>query len=256
MTQYTFEHTETLKLASDYGITYDIYINFPSASTAIAKKGFPVVYLLDGNATFPMAVTYARLGASAPRKNIQPTPHIIVGISAQDNSPFAKQRMCDFTPTAIPEKMPQKFAKMAITPERTGGIEQFINFLETKVKPTIANKYTINPDNQTLVGHSLGGLFTTYVLLNHRSLYQHYVIGSPSLWWNGGDLLAQSKRVTRGKETVKIVVGSKEPKLMQDRSQKLYQNLTQKLPQTNFKLCNDKNHLDMICETVFELFKN
>jgi predicted alpha/beta superfamily hydrolase len=34
------------------------------------------------------------------------------------------------------------------------------------------------------VGHSLGGLFASYTLLQEPAPFQRYIIGSPSIWWD------------------------------------------------------------------------
>ena len=42
----------------------------------------------------------------------------------------------------------------------------------------------MDPNDATIAGISLGGLFPSWVLLNQPETFQRYVIISPSIWWN------------------------------------------------------------------------
>jgi predicted alpha/beta superfamily hydrolase len=50
----------------------------------------------------------------------------------------------------------------------------------------------VNSEDQTLVGHSLSGLFTIYTLLNSPGSFQRYVAGSASLFWDDHAALKQA----------------------------------------------------------------
>ncbi len=45
----------------------------------------------------------------------------------------------------------------------------------------IESAYRVNPDDKTIVGHSLGGLFALYSLFHQPNFFQRYIAGSPSL---------------------------------------------------------------------------
>lgn len=256
MNEFRFKNTDTITIENEQGIAYDVFIKYPDiAQHDIPKKGYPVMYLLDGNATFPTAITYASVSSGSPKKEIRAVPQIIVGITAHDSQPFSNQRIYDFTTLAKPEKMNEKFQKMNLQAKETGGIEVFIDFLENQIKPLIEERFFINKENQTIVGHSLAGYFATYVFLKKRQLFQHYVIGSPSLWWNGGEILVGSENITSGKETIKLLVGDLEPSFMSERTETFAQNLQSKVAQINFIKYPNKNHLDILFETVFQSFK-
>lgn len=141
---------------------------------------YPVVYLLDGSAdedfihvvglyqfnNFPWI---ARVPAS-----------IIIGIASVD-------RRRDFTyPTTI-EKDKLKYPT-------TGKSSQFISFLERELQPFIEKKYRAN-SSKTIIGQSLGGLLVTEILLTKPSLFNKYIIVSPSLWWDNGSLLKRSSEI-------------------------------------------------------------
>jgi predicted alpha/beta superfamily hydrolase len=70
----------------------------------------------------------------------------------------------------------------------TGHSDKFIAFIEKELQPFIDKKYKTT-ESKTIIGQSLGGLLETEILLKKPSLFNKYVIVSPSLWWNNGSLL-------------------------------------------------------------------
>ncbi len=157
----------------------------------VPDEPMPVVYVTDGNTMFKL-VTYTtrtlQLGRELP-------PMIVVGIGyvVTPTAGVLALRTRDLTPTldaTFEESLretpvPELMAMMAL-PEgmETGGAAAFLDFIETDVKPFIAANYPAMKDDSTLVGDSLGGLFTLYALFNRTGDYQRYIAGSPSLFWD------------------------------------------------------------------------
>lgn len=138
---------------------------------------YPVVYLLDGSADedFIHIVGLYQFN-SFPWINRAPKS-IVVGIATVD-------RRRDFTyPTTI-EKDKVKYPT-------TGKSAAFISFLEKELQPYIEKRYNTN-SSKTIIGQSLGGLLATEILLTKPSLFNKYIIVSPSLWWDNGSLLNKS----------------------------------------------------------------
>jgi len=135
---------------------------------------YPVVYLLDGSADEDF-IHIAGLYQYNSFSWINRVPlSIVVGIATVD-------RRRDFTfPTTI-----EKDKKASPT---SGQSQQFINFIEKELQPFIQNKYKAT-GTKTLIGQSLGGLLATEILLSKPTLFNQYIIISPSLWWNNGSLL-------------------------------------------------------------------
>lgn len=141
---------------------------------------YPVVYLLDGSADedFIHIVGLYQFN-SFPWINRVPKS-IVVGIATVD-------RRRDFTyPTTI-EKDKAKYPT-------TGKSAAFIAFLEKELQPYIEKNYKTSA-SKTIIGQSLGGLLATEILLTHPSLFNKYIIVSPSLWWDNGSLLRKSSAV-------------------------------------------------------------
>lgn len=135
---------------------------------------YPVVYLLDGSADEDF-IHIVGLYQFNTFEWINRVPKsIIVGITTVD-------RRRDFTyPTNIEDDKKHY--------PTTGSSEKFIKFVEKDLQPYIQSKYKTNTD-KTIIGQSLGGLLATEVLLKKPDLFNHYIIVSPSLWWDNGSLL-------------------------------------------------------------------
>lgn len=157
---------------------------------------YPVIYLLDGSADEDFIhISGLVQFNNFPWINRLPKT-IVVGIANTD-------RRRDFTyPTTLQ-------ADKARYPT-SGQSANFIHFLEKELQPYMASNYKTN-DSKTLIGQSLGGLLATEILLTKPTLFNNYIIISPSLWWDNGSLLEKDGIVlqeTFGKQTdVYIGVG-------------------------------------------------
>src|SRR5207237_5637232 len=102
---------------------------------------------------------------------------IVVGVTWGGNQPnYDSLRARDYTPT--PEsRLPQ-----------SGGAENFLAFMKKELFPFIESNYKANSKDRTLMGSSLGGLFTLYSLFTQPGLFQRYIAASPAYNW-GNDVL-------------------------------------------------------------------
>ncbi|HTM67153.1 MAG TPA: alpha/beta hydrolase-fold protein [Flavipsychrobacter sp.] len=152
---------------------------------------YPVVYLLDGSADEDFIHVVGLYQFNSFPWVARVPKSIIVGIANID-------RKRDFTfPTSVAEDK-KKYST-------TGGSAKFIKFLENELQPYIESKYKTN-DHRTIIGESLGGLLATEILLKHPSLFDQYIIISPSLWWDNGSLLNQDGAVLKRDFTQPIAV--------------------------------------------------
>jgi uncharacterized protein len=135
---------------------------------------YPVVYLLDGAADEDFIHIVGLYQFNSFEWINRVPKSIIVGIATVD-------RRRDFTyPTTI-EADKKRYPT-------TGHSEKFINFIQKELQPYIEKKYRTTP-SKTIIGESLGGLLATEVLLKRPTLFNKYIIVSPSLWWDNGSLL-------------------------------------------------------------------
>ena len=141
---------------------------------------YPVIYLLDGSADEDFIHVVGLVQFNSFEWINQVPKSIVVGIATVD-------RRRDFTfPTTI-----QADKKRYPT---SGHSDKFMSFIEKELQPFIETKYKTN-DHRTIIGQSLGGLFATEILLKKSTLFNKYIIISPSLWWDNGALLNQNSNL-------------------------------------------------------------
>ncbi|MFV5361470.1 alpha/beta hydrolase-fold protein [Acinetobacter oleivorans] len=163
---------------------HDYLIQIYKPPVAPPQHGYPVLYILDGNATFPSAVNIAQsIGAGSTKLGLDPLMIVAVGYPQQKTFDVQK-RAYDYTPKPSSEFQAQGKYKY-------GGADQFIAFLNNELKPEIAQQFPINSQQQSIYGHSFGGLFVLYHFFQKPDAFQRYFAASPSLWFNQGMLFQQ-----------------------------------------------------------------
>src|SRR4051812_7392459 len=144
---------------------------------------YPVVYLLDGSADEDFIHIVGLYQFNSFEWINRVPKSIIVGIATID-------RRRDFTyPTTI-------VADKKRYPS-TGHSEKFINFIQNELQPYIEKHYRTD-SSKTIIGQSLGGLLATEMLLKRPTLFNKYIIVSPSLWWDNGSLLNMRSELLLG----------------------------------------------------------
>ncbi len=214
---------------------------------------YPVVYLLDGSADedFIHIVGLYQFN-NFPWINRVPKS-IIVGIATVD-------RKRDFTfPTAITEDL-KKYPT-------SGKSEKFIKFIEKELQPYMEKKYKTNAE-KTIIGQSLGGLLATEILFKNPTLFNKYIIISPSLWWNNGSLLnirsELLQKIFRDKIDIYIGVGKEgltptdNPKVMEVDANLLAEkikNSESKSVNVYFDYLPQENHATVSHQAVFNALR-
>jgi predicted alpha/beta superfamily hydrolase len=155
--------------------------------------GYDVVYLLDGSQDEDF-IHVVGLYQFNNFEWINRVPKsIVVGIANVD-------RRRDFTyPTTI-QKDKERF-------KTTGNSDKFIAFIEKELQPYIEKRYKVN--NKTIIGQSLGGLLATEILLKKPTLFNQYIIVSPSIWWDNGSLLNSDSAILKENfsQPTKVYIG-------------------------------------------------
>ena len=72
-----------------------------------------------------------------------------------------------------------------------GEAAKFLDCIKTEIIPFIDKSYKTNTD-RGIVGHSLGGLFTAYCLVNSDGYFTRFGVSSPTLTWDNEKLLNQA----------------------------------------------------------------
>lgn len=156
--------------AKSNGKRYRIFVSVPASPPP--PGGHPVLYVLDGNAAFPVAAFLAR-GAAGRREVTGLPPPVVVGIGYPMEGDFdTAARRRDYT-----------VAGKDAAAEGEGGAEPFLDFLDKELKPMVAARHPVNPGRQALFGHSFGGLLVVHALVTRPASFSTFLASSPSIWW-------------------------------------------------------------------------
>lgn len=147
---------------------FNIYISLPDDYDK-SEKRYPVLYLLDGDIAYGLATSIARYLQFG--KNIPELIIVGIGYGALNRSE-GNMRSRDYTISSRKGR------------SGTGGAPKFRQFIKEELFPHINNTYRTVPDDKTLNGYSLGGLFAIYTLFTEPGLFNRYIIGSPHLSWD------------------------------------------------------------------------
>ena len=169
-------HTVDMKDPAS-GRTWRIWLQRPEGPAP--AKGYPVLYTLDGNASFALAAQLARNRATRPAM-LRPDGVLVVGIGHPlDRVIDQPSRARDYTPPA-PGQAPSA---------AQGGADILLDFITHTLRPQLAQALPLDPHRQTLFGHSFGGLLVLHTLFTRPTLFTRYAAASPSIWWNQAQIL-------------------------------------------------------------------
>ncbi|PKP88134.1 MAG: hypothetical protein CVT77_18990, partial [Alphaproteobacteria bacterium HGW-Alphaproteobacteria-16] len=170
--RYTMPFTATWDMRAAHGDTYRIFVSYPEGEAP--EGGFPVLYVLDGNAMFAgFAETRRMIGWTKGQEMI------VVGVGYPTDQAYDARRINDFTGAPTDSLAYAKFAK-----EKSGGWDRFLDFLTGPLRTEIGKRYPTNLARQSLFGHSLGGLFAAHTLFTRPDAFHAIISASPSLFWH------------------------------------------------------------------------
>lgn len=126
------------------------------------SKKYHIIYLLDGDDYFNecMQILY-----SEKEENI-----ILIGIGYNQKN----ERGTDYS-----YPLDKEFKG------ESGGANHFINFFNKELIPKMAKDYNIKSLSKTIYGHSLGGYFALYVMMQNKfeNPFDNAISVSPNLMW-------------------------------------------------------------------------
>lgn len=172
---------------------YELYISLPN-SYSDTNKRYPVFYVLDGEWYFAMASSVC--GALLYEGSVPEM--IIVGIGWRNKEERSRNR--DFTSIALTED------------SSSGGAPKFLNILKTEIIKKIDSSFRTDKKNNTLSGGSLAGFFALYALFHEPTLFNRYIVCSPTLQWDDGITFKTEKKFaeTNHELNVKMFISSSE----------------------------------------------
>jgi predicted alpha/beta superfamily hydrolase len=246
------DHTITSDIT---GKDYQLYLSFPKSYTTKDSISYPILYVMDGQINFSTIRGMRTLFDLGPL--IEDV--IIVGIGTSN---WKVNRYQDFTPSVDTSEDEERKGTF-----KSGGAAKFLESIKTEITPFLDKNYKTNAD-RGITGHSLGGLFTAYCLINSDGYFTRFGINSPSLWWDNEKVLNQA--VTQFTENkiwdlpqtkVFISVGDREGSSMVPTMMKFskyledsnYENIDLK-----WKIFDEENHISVVPtslnKTIYTLY--
>ncbi|WEK30521.1 MAG: alpha/beta hydrolase [Candidatus Pseudomonas phytovorans] len=183
---------------------YRLWVGTPNRPAP--ASGYPVLWMLDGNAALG-ALDSRQLGTLADGQ-----APVLVAVGYQTDQRIERAgRTYDYTP-ALPGQAEQRDP---LTGQPSGGVDAFLDLLTERMRPMVAGLAPIDPQRQTLWGHSYGGLAVLHALFTRPGAFSDYAAASPSLWWHDGAIVREAQGLEQrlGDHPARLLLmrGSEEP---------------------------------------------
>jgi predicted alpha/beta superfamily hydrolase len=186
---YSLKDTEVHTLhAAHLDRDYEIDVALPPSYGAAPNRRYPVVFVTDAPYAFPLTrAIAARVGGHSKAM----PEFILVGLGyAKGDTPEYSRRR-DYTPS--PNGDPDARSDMPGRAPAFGGAEAYRRFVADEVFPFIAAHYRVDMARRVFAGHSYGSLWGAHVLATAPGMFDAYVLGSPSLWFDHRLMFAREK---------------------------------------------------------------
>ena len=161
-----------------------IKIRLPEEYKPGSTAKYDVVYMIDGEWNFD---NFSFIYKFAKDEKFLP-PLIFVALPNTYGSE-GNMRDRDF----LPEKM--------VGNSKAGGADNFLAFLKNEVIPYIDKKLPTSGEN-SLFGHSYGGVFAMYALLKEPGLFANYYSSDPAFHWNNRRMIEIARETFKKTSTL------------------------------------------------------
>lgn len=201
-------HTHFIKSAATE-LEYELYIRLPNDYSA-SEKRYPLALLNDTGYSMAVASGIVHLMAGRDIEDV-----ILVGISYSKGDNPLISRTRDYTPSYAPHET----RGHPNAQHYSGKASQYIRFISEEVLPLIRQTYRINEEQKIFVGHSYGGLLGATILITHPELFDYYILGSPSFWYDNKVMFRLENDYAKSHKAMKanvfMYVGSEEGSMVE-----------------------------------------
>lgn len=168
------------------GRDYQVFVQLPPSYDQEPDRRYPVLYVTDADYAFPII---RQIGRRVNLDGPVVEEFILVGLSyaAGDSGTVSRNR--DYTPTA---NGPSRASSVL-----HGQGPAYQTYLKTRVLPFIEDRFRADPARRVLLGHSYGGLLGAQILFTDPTLFQGYVLGSPSFWFDRRHMMGVEQTYAR-----------------------------------------------------------
>lgn len=210
--EFKIRNTHTLNIKSEVsGLEYELYIRLPNDYSENNKK-YPLVLLNDTGYSVAVASGIVHLMAGRDIEDV-----IIVGISYSKGHNPLLSRTRDYTPTYAPN---EKRGHSLDVQKYSGKASQYISFISDEVLPLVSQTYRIRQDKKIFVGHSYGGLLGANILITNAELFDYYILGSPSFWYDNKAMFRLESDFAKNNKAMKasvfMYIGSEEGSMVEE----------------------------------------
>ena len=226
--------------------SFDIYINLPKSYSPI--KTYNAFYYLDANIKSGNKI---REIVRDSLLNPKFSNTIFVGIGHKGDFHVLRRR--DFT---VPEIIGKDTFGLS---NNFGQIDRFYLFMKYELIPYLNNNYNINNSENSLLGHSFGGLFTIYALFKNDSIFKHYFALSPSLWVSNYSIYNFNKLDTNFDVNKNLLVAAGSLELLNkiksgaDQFELYLKNMKYKSLQFEYKIYKGETHNSEVPHSISDI---
>lgn len=165
------------------GRDYQIFVALPPSYGQQPQRRYPVLYVTDADYAFPLIKQIGR------RLNVErPTVEefILVGLSYAKGEGGMQSRRRDYTPTSNgPSSAPAD--------AEHGKAAAYATYVRDQVLPFVAGRYRTDERQRLFLGHSYGALLGSEILFSEPRLFDGYILGSPSFWYDRHHMAEREK---------------------------------------------------------------
>lgn len=158
------------------GVVHAVRVDVPHRYDSI--EGAPLVLCLDGAwtaGTVRDATRVMSMSREAPEA-------VVVSLS------FTDEKMSDYVASRAKWYCPTQWTPPRMTgvkdipAEELGHASVLLGFLRDQLLPRLQADFAFG--ERWIIGHSFSGLFGLYTLFHEPSLFDKYLLASPSIWWD------------------------------------------------------------------------
>lgn len=198
---------------------FELMLSLPESAEQSGNR-YPMILVLDANYAFNLTAEAAREYArSGDCEEV-----IVVGIGVPRREgplAFALRRLQEFAPSKPGYTFDDSLGRILSSIYSISGLnilehppkaDVYYRFIHDEVLPKLLAELPIDRDRLSLFGHSAGGTFTAFALMQDNAPFHCYAMSSPGLDISDGYLLNQSDVVGSGDRELNVLVsiGSEE----------------------------------------------
>ncbi|KZN32497.1 hypothetical protein N480_25525 [Pseudoalteromonas luteoviolacea S2607] len=174
--KFEIDNTDTIPITSRFNQqSYELYVRLPKGYNK-SNKAYPLILINDTSYSIATVSGILHLIEGRDVEEV-----VVVGISYSIGTDKLFSRTRDYTPTYAPK---ETGGHSLAAQKVSGQADDYVQFISKQVLPLVFDRYRINQYRKTFVGHSYGGLLGTYILLTTPTLFESYILGSPSYWYD------------------------------------------------------------------------